>query len=797
MARHKAENPYIYGLHDPGGEHLMMTGGEAKGWVLVTEAIGTEAHEQGGKDYRNISDKGLGVIVRLNQSYGPNGTIPREKRYPEFAQRCANFARNSQGAHIWLIGNEMNFEREQPRKEGSDQAEPITPRRYATCYKMVRDKIKSVPGHEDDIVVVGAIGPWNAQTPYDADPEGKYPANKIPGAPGDYPYFGFFGDYIRYWHDILAAIGPENCDALAIHAYSHGYRPEMVFDESKMGPPFDKYFYNFFTYKDLMNAVPENMRHLPVYLTEMNGDREGHNGPTWPFGNNGWIKNAYKEINNWNKSGKQQIRCAILFRWMIDPLGWSIDGKPEVQQDFKEAIAQNYKWNPDASQPKPAAAAPPDKPGYRAKYLGHNTPGQLSASQTLTVNLSLQNDGGFEWAAGGDKPFRLGFQWYNAAGQFISLPANLDFRASLPKNVPPGGQVQLQARLRTPDAPGSYQLRWDMVHEQVTWFSSQGDTGLVLPVSVAAGVTPAVAPAAGVAPAAPVKIQAQDVSAGLPQHATKRYPMRTHADIKRIIIHHTATPANISVERIAAFQVKNRDMPGIAYHYCITAEGDVFQTQYLETVANHAGNNSADSVGVCLIGNFTSAPPPQSQQDAAAALLAQLATHLGLSAADVFGYNELVTTGSPGATWPTWKPSLINKMRNLMAGGQPIAPPKAQPKPQPEAAPPAQAQPAAKAIEHYMLFWHKSAADWAEWDLQGALPYIAKYKPAVGFDVAQAQQAKYVTIVGGVGGVPAKVEAALRDAGCQVERIDGGSEAGTRDELADLVKKGQRFKTLK
>ncbi|MCB0182345.1 MAG: hypothetical protein KDI62_29240, partial [Anaerolineae bacterium] len=113
MPFHKGENRFIYGLHDPGGEHLMIVNGQAKGWVLVTEEIGSEANDRGSADYRNIADRGLGVIVRLNQSYGSNGTIPREERYPEFAQRVANFVAGSQGAHIWLIGNEMNLEREQ------------------------------------------------------------------------------------------------------------------------------------------------------------------------------------------------------------------------------------------------------------------------------------------------------------------------------------------------------------------------------------------------------------------------------------------------------------------------------------------------------------------------------------------------------------------------------------------------------------------------------------------------------------------------------------------------------------
>ncbi len=800
MAISKGENPYIYGLHDPGGEHLMIAGGEPKGWTLVTEAIGSEAHERGGGDYTGITNQGIGLIIRLNQSYGQNGTIPREARYPGFAQRVANFVEDSKGAHIWLIGNEMNFEREQPRKEGSDQAEVITPRRYAECYKLCRQKVKALPGHENDKVLVGAIGPWNAQTWYEADPQGKYQTNKIPGAPGDYPYFGFFGDFIKYFRDILLAIGPENCDGIAIHAYSHGYKPEMVFNEDKMGPPFQDYHYNFYTYKDQMNVIPENMRHLPVYITEANGDREGHgpNAPTWPFGNNGWIKNAYKEINTWNQSGKQQIRCMILFRWKIDPLGWSIDGKPEVQQDFKEAVAQNYKWNPDVGKPKPApkpkpkpepkptdAATPkPAKPDYRVRYINHNTPTSAPAAQTIDVNLTLQNAGGLEWVPGGKKPFRLGFHWYNANGQQVRLPTNLDFRTPLPQTIAADGTVELQARLRTPDKPGNYQLRWDMVHELVTWFAGKGDPGLVLPITITA---PVAVPTTELAPAVPVSIEAEDVSATLTQHSSKSYPMRTHADIKRIIVHHTATPPNVTVQRIAEFQVKNRGLPGIAYHFCVTDQGRVFQTQYLETVSAHAGAHSQDSVGVCLIGNFMNAAPPKTQLNATAPLLAQIATMLGLSADQIFGYNEIVTTGSPGATWPTWKKTLLTRVRRLMRSGKPIS----IPKPTPATAP------AGKSIEHYMLFWHRSPVDWAEWDLQGAMDYIAQFKPTIGFDVEQAKSAKYVTIVGGSGGVPTNAERVLRAAGCKVERIAGKTESETRKILQQLTAQKKRFKKLK
>jgi hypothetical protein len=66
MARFKGENPYLYGLHDRGGEHLLMDNGTAKGWVLVTEAIGSNPNDRGGSNYEDLANRGIGVIVRLN-----------------------------------------------------------------------------------------------------------------------------------------------------------------------------------------------------------------------------------------------------------------------------------------------------------------------------------------------------------------------------------------------------------------------------------------------------------------------------------------------------------------------------------------------------------------------------------------------------------------------------------------------------------------------------------------------------------------------------------------------------------
>ncbi len=774
MTLHKGENPYIYGMHDKGGEQLMVVGDQPKGWTLVTEAIGAEPHERGGGNYTDVSSQGLGVIVRLNQSYGENGTIPRESRYPEFARRVANFVEDSQGANIWLIGNEMNFAREQPRQEGSNQPETITPRRYAKCYTMCRQTVKALPGHQDDLVVVGAAAPWNAETKYEADPEGKYPANPT-------------GDWIQYMQDILLAIGPEQCDAIAIHAYSHGYSPDLVFSNATMDPPFQNRHYHFFTYKDHMNAIPKNMRHLPVYLTEMNGDREPGSGDTWPFGNNGWIKNAYKEINAWNQTGQQQIRCGILFRWQIDPHGWSIDGKAGVQQDFSEAIAKNYQWSQEAAKPETPSIPRPEVPGYRARYLSHNTPATAEAGQNVTVTLTIQNAGSFTWLAGGSNPFRLGFQWYNAAGQFVQVPSQVDYRTPLPGDVPPSGQVTLQARLHIPDSAGTAQLRWDMVHEMVTWFTSQGDAGLLVsPITVKQPVVapPETKPEPKPPDASAGYVQIQNISNQLERHPSKRYVKRPLESIKRIIIHHSGAPATVTAQRIAEYQVKNKGLPGITYHFCATEQGVAYQTQPLTVTAAHAGQNSFDSVGVCLLGNFTETPPPDAQLNAAASILAQLLATLKLTLNDVFGYSEIVTTGSPGATWPMWKGNLFAKTQALMSA------------PGPMPTPPEGPEMDRKPIEHYMLFWYKGPGNWAEWDMRGAMPYVDMFGPTMGFSIEEAQFAQAVTIVGGTGGVPGDAEAILRNAGCKVERIAGATETETRLMLEEMAAGGQRFKNL-
>ncbi len=201
----------------------------------------------------------------------------------------------------------------------ANAAQVITPSRYATCYRLCRDAIHAVPGHEDDQVLIGSVAPWNNQTTY-------------PGNPN--------GDWVQYFQDILIELGAGGCDGITIHTYTHQADANLIYSDAKMNPPFQDRHYEFRAYQDFMHAIPADMRHLPTYITETDQD------VSWLNRNIEWVQRAYGEIDYWNRQpGNQQIRSLILYRWpKIDR--WYIEGKAGVIADFQDALVHDYRWRP-------------------------------------------------------------------------------------------------------------------------------------------------------------------------------------------------------------------------------------------------------------------------------------------------------------------------------------------------------------------------------------------------------------------------------------------------------------------
>ncbi len=124
-------------------------------------------------------------------------------------------------------------------------------------------------------------------------------------------------------------------------------------------------------------------------------------------------------------------------------------------------------------------------PPYRAIFQSGSPPASMAPGAIATVPVTVRNGGSLTWPRGGPNPVHLGYHWYTADGAPVT-GGYQDLRTGLPQDVPYGAQVTLQGSLAAPTTPGTYELRWDMVHENRTWFADAGSA----PLSARVVVTP-------------------------------------------------------------------------------------------------------------------------------------------------------------------------------------------------------------------------------------------------------------------------------------------------------------------
>ena len=287
-----------------------------------------------------------------------------------FAKRCGNFVETSSAA-IWIIGNEMNLAYERPGNNNGQGGEVITPERYASCYTKCRAEIRSRPGHSTDQVIVGAVGPYNIQT--------TYPGNTT-------------GDFKKYLADILALI--DQIDGVSIHAYTHGKNPGLVFSDVKMTDPRVSHLHNEFrVYRDFMAAIPQRFRNRPVYITETDQYND------WGDVNSGWIRRLPGDQHLESEQRQPAHPGLILYRWIIgnpnDPkeVGWAIQNKPNLQDDWRDAMNNNYQ-----------VVLPNDKPLYLVAWLQADVPGRIDPGTQAKFPVTVRNDGRIAWANSGASP---------------------------------------------------------------------------------------------------------------------------------------------------------------------------------------------------------------------------------------------------------------------------------------------------------------------------------------------------------------------------------------------------------
>lgn len=114
-----------------------------------------------------------------------------------------------------------------------------------------------------------------------------------------------------------------------------------------------------------------------------------------------------------------------------------------------------------------------DEDWFRAEWQLGEVPGVLRTDEVVFVPVVVQNAGSVPWPRDGERSVQLSYHWWRLDGG----ATRTDFegiRTELPSDVAPGATSDLMARVRAPAEEGIYWLQWDLVVENVTWFSQRG-----------------------------------------------------------------------------------------------------------------------------------------------------------------------------------------------------------------------------------------------------------------------------------------------------------------------------------
>lgn len=125
-------------------------------------------------------------------------------------------------------------------------------------------------------------------------------------------------------------------------------------------------------------------------------------------------------------------------------------------------------------------------PAYGATYSS-GVPSAAMAGTTTSVPIIVTNNSNFPWLVGGANPVTLSYHWSTPAGATVVWDG---LRTKLAADLQPGQSVQLQANLAFPSAAGTYVLKWDLVHEGISWFSGKGVPASAKQIDVSPFVAP-------------------------------------------------------------------------------------------------------------------------------------------------------------------------------------------------------------------------------------------------------------------------------------------------------------------
>ena len=133
---------------------------------------------------------------------------------------------------------------------------------------------------------------------------------------------------------------------------------------------------------------------------------------------------------------------------------------------------------PAATAAAPAAAATPNPAMFHEALSGLQFPNRVSAATVVNGSVVVQNTSALTWPAH-DGPVYLGVRTLAADGRILK-----EGRALLGNDVKPGEKRRVTFSAVSPDVPGQYTVKVDVVYEKFSWFESALNRPLVVALTV-------------------------------------------------------------------------------------------------------------------------------------------------------------------------------------------------------------------------------------------------------------------------------------------------------------------------
>lgn len=144
-------------------------------------------------------------------------------------------------------------------------------------------------------------------------------------------------------------------------------------------------------------------------------------------------------------------------------------------------------------------------------------------------------------------------------------------------------------------------------------------------------------------------------------------PLTLRRKTERIIIHHSATPGDVSAATIHQWHLGN-GWKGIGYHYVIRTFGLIEIGRPENTIGSHSGSaGNSNGIGVCVAGNFMNSKPTEEQFQACVELVRDIYSRYG--ALVIQGHRDVMATACPGAMFP------LEEIKRTVADNSALFPP--------------------------------------------------------------------------------------------------------------------------